>query len=816
MKLVKLIIAIVIAFLYTGLSAQKISGYVLDANNREPIPFANVWIKSTLQGTMADENGMFMLSLAKNDTICASSVGYYQNELRLEQDNNKSLTILLTEDIQMLEEVTIRPEENRAKILFKKILENKKINRDQVENVSDYKTLARTTVYVAIDSTSKVTRFIDNLDEVTMEIDDQELDFSPIYLAEEASRSANHKDSILYQKKDCIFPKLGQTIESLILINVVADLDFYKNQINILGRGITSPLSNSARIYYNIYLNDSTFVDSTKYYSFSFVPKNRFSALFTGRFTVEDGSFALTKIEAYLLEQSNINFVNGFRTSISYKKLSENSWFYEAQKIEVNMSLTLNKDTVKKYGSQRVDEISSGNWLVEKSTLFTTSNYLNMINAREWGNQPEFSSEKLQEGTYERVDKLKENSVVQITDAIGGMVLTSYINAGKIDIGPVFDIYSTNAIEGTRITVPFRTSEQMFEHLTMGGFLGYGTLNKEFKYGMNVAYQLLPTDKFIFRINYSNDYNLVSQDKYLRFIKKNPNTRGNGNFIAALTTSERNPYLKEDKSFDFRIEYNAEDNIGVEVSAYYLWSARTPDVSFIRNDTDYPSYENYGILVNFRLAFGQYYDKYYFARVYYIDQTPVINLSLDMGRTALPDTNPREFGIYSQMNASITGKINLGQTFMRYYVNGGYLFGDAPYDLLDQPVGSMSWGYAKYRFNLLHNAAMAHNVYANLHLDYNGGGIILNRIPLVRRLKLREMVSLKCHYGALNQSYKGVFDLPDYYSNEIRQPYAEIGIGLTNIFKVLRVEYIHLLGNSYVGSGFVDKSGIRIRAEMSF
>lgn len=78
------------------------------------------------------------------------------------------------------------------------------------------------------------------------------------------------------------------------------------------------------------------------------------------------------------------------------------------------------------------------------------------------------------------------------------------------------------------------------------------------------------------------------------------------------------------------------------------------------------------------------------------------------------------------------------------------------------------------------------------------------------------MVSLKSHYGKLTNAYKPVFDLPDYYSAEMNKPYAEIGIGLTNIFKVLRIEYVRQLGGLYAHSGFVDKNGNFFRAEMSF
>lgn len=794
----------------------EVSGTVKDIQSQESLPFVNIWIKGTTRGTMTDANGQFLLSAALNDTIGFSTVGYYKQEIIIDKKTKFPLEILMVEDVQKISEVTVRPEESRAKVLMREVLKNKKENRDKVLNYADFKTFARTSVYMAIDSTSRVNHLVDNMNEVTMQVDGQDLRFSPIYLAELGTQIQNKKDSVVYNRKDGIFPKLNQTIESLILLNVVIDLDFYKEQINILGRGIVSPLSNTARLQYDFYLNDSTLVDSTWFYSFSFTPKNKYNALFTGRFTVEGDNYALTNIYAYVQEEANINFVNGYKSNVTYKKMPEGNWFYDEQEISLNMALILNKDTVSKYGSQRIDQVASGNWLVTKTTQYSTSKRLDEVKGYDWKRQPEFATTLLSDGTYERVEKLKKNKFVRGVDAIGGMVLTSYIDLGKIEVGPVFDIYSTNAIEGNRITIPLRTGEKMWERFTLGGFVGFGTKNKEFQYGANFGWQLQDDDKFILRAGYYSDYNLVSQDKYLRFIKKNPNTKGNGNFIAAVTSREENPFLKEEQNFELRFEYNADKNITAEASAYYLNNTSTPDIHFVNNGVDYPHYSNYGMLFNVRMAFGQYYDQYYFARVYYIDHIPVINLSLDIGKTNLPGTNSPNFGLYSQIHGSIVGRLNMGASFMRYMLNGGFLFGDAAYDLLDLPVGSMSLGFAKYRFNLLHQASFAHNAYTNFHLDWVGGGIILNRVPLIRNWKLREMVSLKTHYGSLTSAYKPVFDLPDAFAQDMTVPYAEIGVGITNIFKVLRVEYVHQLGGAYMDRSFTDNSGIRFRAEMSF
>ncbi len=812
----RLIAIVFLTVVSSNIFAQKVSGSVLDEKNKEPVPYANIWMKGTLQGIMTDPNGHFTISHPKNDTLCVSSVGYLQQEIPIKMNTDNQLIILLKEEVEKIREITVKPEIPRAKVLFNEIQKHKKENRERIRQVNDYKTLENTTVYVAVDSTSRINRVIDNMEEVTVRIDHQQLRFSPIYLSEKAEQITNDSIQMVYQKKDGIFPRLNQAFETLILNNVVVDLNFYKDQVFILDRGFISPISNSAMLYYNLYLNDSVMVDSTKFFDFSFAPKNKYNQLFSGHFTIEDGSFALTSIDVYISKDANLNFVNGFEGHVVYKKMDDNAWFYNEQKVGINLALTLNKDSVSTYSSKRIKNVSKGNWLINRSTHYSTSERLNGIRAGAWKNQPEFASEKLDADTYSSVDKLKEQKVVKGIDKVGGMVLTSYVNEGKIDIGPVFDIYSTNTIEGSRFSIPLRTSEQMFKNFSVGGFLGYGTKSEELKYGVNMTFQPLETDKFLFRARYSNDYILVSQDKYLRFIKNNPNNRGTGNFIAIFTSRERNPYLKEEESFEFRMEYNAPNDTHFEVAPYLLASTSTPGVHFIRNNVEYSHYKNYGLFFNLRFVFGQHYDKYYFDRVYYVNPTPVVNLNCDIGQTLLPGHSMKNAGLYCQFHGAIQGRINMGQVFMNYIFNAGYLFGKAPYDLLDQPVGSMSLGYAKDRYNLLQFASFAHNLYTNTHLHFNGGGIILNKIPLIRKLKLREIVSFKCHYGKLGDSYKGVFDLPDYYSNDDKPPYTEIGFGVTNIFKILRVEYVHQFDNTYRNRNFTDNSGIRFRAEMSF
>jgi len=802
----------ILLLLFSGLNlfGQEVNGIVIDEETGEPVPFANVWIKGTQTGTLSDVDGTFTLSVKEGDTIVVSSVSYRPRETPVEGTGLLELTIRLTPSAVQISEVTVKPDVELAQLIFERIQENKRANAKEVNSVSDYQSLGNTTVFMAIDTQSRFNILSGDIREVTVESGNEQIRFTPIYISEKASRN----DEVLDERKESVFPRVIPFIESYVLKNSMVEVDFYREQIFVLDRGFISPLSGSAMLFYDFSFNDSIVVDDQLYLNLSFIPKNRYNPLFTGNMTIEAGSYALVDIEAHVSHQANINFVNGFSASASYKRLPDGRMFFDQQETRLNMSLLVNRDTLEQYTSERVDVVSGGNWLINKHTQFSKSERLEGVSVRDWGRQPEFSSRQMDEENFVRIDQIREMRMVKIIDAIGGVALTGFFNVGKFDVGPAFDIYSSNLIEGHRLSIPLRTSEQLSEQFSVGGFLAYGTKSKEFKFGANVAWQPFETDRFLFRFSYANDYRLLSNEKFLRFVKNNPNNRGTGNFFALATQRERNPYLKEVENFDFRIEYNAPNDLYLEISPYYHSTTATPFVRFVKQDFDYENYRNYGALLNFRIPFGQHYDKFFFDRIYYVSPEPVINLSVDIGQVHLPGEGGQ--GLYTHFHGSIQGRINMGQVFMNYIFDAGYLMGNAPYDLLNQPVGSMSLGFSRDRYNLLHHATFAHNAYTNTHLHVNGGGILLNRIPLIRDLKLREIVSLKTHYGTLNNDYEGVFDLPEFFSRDFSGPYAEIGFGVTNIFKVLRVEYVRQLGNTYSDRDYIDKNGIRIRAEMSF
>jgi len=198
--LYKITMAMFLAIFGFSLHAQEISGFVKDKKSKDPIPFVNIWFKGTSQGTISDENGYFELPASSHKFVSFSSVGYVQKDVSVKRFSKEQLTVLLFEDVQKISEVTVKPEVSRAKVLFKQILKNKKNNRDRVKNINNYKSFARTTVYVALDSTSRASRFIDNLDEVQWKSRGRTFNFHPFILLNWQNRMAL-KQTVLSMKR---------------------------------------------------------------------------------------------------------------------------------------------------------------------------------------------------------------------------------------------------------------------------------------------------------------------------------------------------------------------------------------------------------------------------------------------------------------------------------------------------------------------------------------------------------------------------------------------------------------------------------------
>ncbi|PID92161.1 MAG: hypothetical protein CSA96_04655 [Bacteroidetes bacterium] len=806
-------------FSWSLANAASISGTIRDAESHEPIPFVNIIIKGSTRGTVSDLSGNFSLDIDSSCTIVFSSIGYLPLSKRADLSSiDAHWSIELKNDIISLPEISVRPDFSYDESMFRKVLEHKESNMEKLQSIRRYGNYDRTTILLASDSTKRLHRILSDSEDAFIRDEEKDVSYVPVYMNEEHSEVkflGNRKAvDVLSEKRDGIFPNLNDQVENMVLEKIAIDFNFYKNQINVLDRGFRSPLSNNALLYYNIYLSDSLIEKGQTHYKFSFYPKNDRSTLFKGHFWVEKGSYALVSINARMAEEANVNFINDLNVKIHYKKQADNTWFYSRQKLQVNFSLS-------KHANLRIDDEQKapktlpGDFFINRTLQYIVDENDSTTSLSSQLKDPLLSDyDHIEQQALEGIKTLKENSVVKGVDQTGNIFLSGYYSGKIFDYGPVFDLYSTNLIEGHRFTLPLRTGLGLSEKFTLGGYLGYGTKSKELKYGASASFMLPRKKRSIVSLSYCDDYFMANDSRYTRFIQENPYSKGDGNFISAISSANYNPYAFRQRMAEISFQTDLSSTTGLLVNPYYRQSFEAPYLAFTKDDQSFGYFDSYGLMMNLRFSFGQTFDDLYFARIYYGNTKPVINLTLDLGESRLPGVDKP--ANYLLGHVSVKHRFNIGPAYLRYMVSGGYMHGEVPYTLLEKPYSKNSLGYSRYSYNLLNYASYAHNLYGNAHLNLIGGGVVFNHIPLVSRLNLREVVSLKAYYGMRTSGLGQPLDIPTEFRNKMPAPYLELGLGITNIFKVFRIEYVRLIDPGKHFGDLASAHGIRMRFEASF
>lgn len=157
-------------------------------------------------------------------------------------------------------------------------------------------------------------------------------------------------------------------------------------------------------------------------------------------------------------------------------------------------------------------------------------------------------------------------------------------------------------------------------------------------------------------------------------------------------------------------------------------------------------------------------------------------------------------------------------------IKAGKVWNKVPFPLLIMPNANLSYTIQDGSYSLMNAMEFFNDEYVSWDLTYYMNGLIFNRLPLIRKLNWREVISFKGMFGHLSDKNRPdptntgtLFKFPyenDSYHYLGKEPYMEYGIGIENIFRVLRVDYVRRI--TYRNLPGVDKWGIRIRFHIQF
>ena len=377
-----------------------------------------------------------------------------------------------------------------------------------------------------------------------------------------------------------------------------------------------------------------------------------------------------------------------------------------------------------------------------------------------------------------------------------------------IELGPYFKLYSWNPVEGSRFRFGGRTSNDFSTRLQLDGYMAYGTRDDRFKFGGGFMYKLDDNPRQFIDVHYKHDFeqlglsqNSFSQDNILSsFLRRQP--------LDKLTDVE-----------EYNFSYSREWITGFESRIYFKRRSMSPKgtLEYRRFDPDpeigfyEDEYLNTSEISFYtRFAYKERFVKGEFTRISLGSDYPILEFQLGVGISGLFDGDydyqKYELAISDNFSVGVYGKTE-------YRLTAGQYFGTLPYPLLEIHNGNESYFYDQTAFNLMNFFEFISDRYATMMVTHHFEGYFLNKIPLFRKLKWREVVSYRAVAGSLKDANRAEMVLPsDFY--ELNQPYMEVAAGVENIFKIFRVDALWRL--NYLDHPDIAKFGIRAAFEIQF
>lgn len=815
-----------------------INGFVVDAKTGEPIPGVNVVLERTTVGTMTDKEGKYSIETKiPSSKIVFSFIGYKTESRSFYEGKVQTININLKLSSLSIDEVIVRPEKkayknknNPAVDLIKRVIDNKDINNQKKIDYLEYKQyekiqFALSNINEKIKKGNLFGKFkflIDNID-TTKRIENSIL---PLFIKETRSDYYYRKDPeatkevIRAEKTTNLDEYLDNKGVSANLNYFYQNINIYDNEILFLTNVFVSPIANNAPLFYRYYILDTLSVDTIKCIKLFFEPRNKTDFLFHGDLYITlDSSYAVRKIDMGLNKNINIDWVKDISVTQDFDQFGQKTWLLSKEEILIDFGIL--KNSMGLYGQRTIsfkdykinkpidENIFGGPVKTEKLEPSADSPGF-------WESNRYVPLTKSEKEIYTTIDSIKKIPEFRRKMKLLMLFTTGFLNLGKIEVGPAESFYSFNPVEGSRFRFGGRTSTDFSKKITLDGYVAYGLTDDLYKFSAGVTYSLTPRSIFQFpvksiRLSYKKDTRFPGQE--LQF------TQGDNIFLSLkrgpedklfLNKTIKAEYLNEfENHFSYTLGYDYTRQ-STEGNLYF----NTNDSTSLRNNIPEISISEFHLNLRYAPNESFYQGKEY--RFPFPGKYPVIQLKIAGGLKSLGnDYNYLrfQFAISRRYYLSILGYSDVS-------FEAGKIIGKVPYPLLFIHNANQTYSYQRNSYNLMNFLEFVSDQYVSLNIDHSFNGFFFNKIPLLKKLKLREVITCKVLYGSLgkinNPDYQNdLFILPVEKNGLLltnplgKLPYIEASVGVSNILKIFRVDLIKRF--NYLNHPNVSDLGFRVQ-----
>ena len=807
MKL-KLFCLLLLSGLVSIFAQTKVSGYVFDEAN-EPVSFANVIFKGSTEGTITNEDGRFYLESDETwEALTVSFIGYETLNIPLEKRVNYDLKFILKEEAAQLDQVLIvsgkqSKKNNPAIEILRKIWEHKRSNGLRQFDQYQYDKYEKVEFDInTIDSALIKSKLFRGMEFVFDQVDTSRVTgktYLPMFINEAVSTV--YGDNIINkEKEDLKGNKNSGFSNNQIIIDFVDDLysDFnvYDNYLQFFDKSFVSPLSRTGINTYNYVLSDSAYIDNKWCFNIIYYPRRKNELTFKGDFWVADTTYAIKEINMQASKSANINWVKEIYIEQEFEVLSDSLFLIKRDYMMSDFAFNKKEKSRGIYG-KRTTLYDNYKFDIPKDKKFYETEVYDFdkdIYNRDdsfWDANRMEALNKDEKGVYKMLDTLKTVKKFKRLYNLGSILASGYIefNSLPLDYGPIFSTFGFNEVEGIRVRTGGRTYFGPNDPWRLEGFVAYGFDDDKFKYGISGKWLLDKKSRLIISGGNRRDVEQIGAS-----LTTSTDVLGRSLASSAVVGTSANDKLTSINLTSFNVEAEPWRNLILSVGGNYrTLESASPTFSLDYNTPDggvaseirqyestfsasyFPKRKMTGYGVERRIANDDF--ARLFLQVSRGDKS-VFDSDFDYTKLQMSYLQPWQMGGFGRLTSSI----EIGKTF-----------GEVPLALLSVIPGNQSYFSIYNTFSQLDFYEFVTDTYVSFHFEHNFNGRLFSRIPALRKLNWREIISLRGAWGTLSDENIALSTTSNPYSIPLvaptDKPYYEYSFGIGNIFKVFRIDF---------------------------
>ena len=834
MKQILYLLFFVIFLSYSSIAQLRIiTGKVIDAKTGLPLSSCSVYALHSGNGVITDEDGSYSFTVADRiDSIGISMVGYTPVFKSVTKEKTQIINFDVSPAAGSMSEVTIsaRSKYTRAQRLVRLVIKNK--SKHNVYNKDNF----RSSVYdkVELDVKNVADRIarskllkplafvLEHMDSTT---DKQK--YLPVYLSETLADFYYKKNPEIERYDYSAIKSSGFDNQSILtyIDGLYKKINVYDNLIKLVDINFISPIADNALSLYNYSINDTMLIDGHQCIQVQFSQIQYGTNTFNGFMWIVDTTYAIKSMTMHMDKSATINFVNKFEITQNFELADDN--FLPSKNI---LFIDINIPAMKKLGVIAKKTTLFQNFSFNDPSIDTVFNkkLKDITSVSKIANDPSYWTDKRfeplsnsEQFVYTLMDTItKIPAVIKYTKIIDALT-SGYYTVGNIDIGNIFAFYNSNLVEGNRFNFGAETNWHFNKNIQLRGYVGYSTRDKQFRYQAATKFVLDRKQWSTLYLKYSNNttssYNndeaeIDDNSLFATFIKRIKHT------TRLINNEEVDGYFNKFFANGFGIKLEARHStITPFFNMYYTHDNFVPIIVGKPGATI--NYKNNEVAFTLRYLYKEKFITQHFRRGSLGSNYPEINLTYTKGLKIDNGLLKSNFN-YTKWKINIQHDFSdgrLGQ--LSYTIQAGITNGILPIVLLDVQKGNDTYYYSNYAFNNMNRYEFVADKYASLFMQQNFGAFPFNHIPAIKKLKWRSVAAFKAVIGNMTEANKianGFYDptIDYHFTVPNKTPYMEAGVGIENIFKLLRIDAIWRL--NYLQNKNVPTFGILGSVQFKF